>query len=627
MCGIAGIILPDTFNNIQNNAESVVRSMIHVLSHRGPDGDGFYSQGPLALGMCRLSINDLEGGAQPLYNEKKTVAVFYNGEIYNYSSLRNELERDGAIFQTKSDGEVICHLYDRVGSGAFSRLDGMFAIALWDEESQTLLLARDIPGEKPLYYSVASNGLFAFASELSAFRCVPGLELNLSLQAVWDMPTFLWVPEPKTIYQEVNAIPRSHYLKVRRGKTTLHPFSGVCNEEVLDFSLASTKDVIDEIRHVVKSAVLSRLLSDVPIGTFLSGGLDSSIVATLAARELGRIDTFSIGFQNLSDPYHGDADESVQAALTATKIGSKHHSISVTADDFLDHLDVLNHHAGQPNAVSSGLGILSIAKAARDIGIKVLLSGDGADECFGGYTWYRYLDEFTKLASAPKTVDGIASFQNIGLPLEQRLSSLNATSIPNRLWGWHYYGHESEKKRLFSAEINSIVDSSLRIFDVGDQESWTPIDYIDHDRNFYLPNEMLSKVDRMTMAYSVEGRAPFVAPAVLRLAEKLNFEHMVSQEGVLKWSLRQAFANILPVEVIKRPKHGFNVPIDHWLKNEWSFLMNETFGADSQLRKRGWLSRDALKVANEMLYDSRRLNGHTLFSMIMLNRWLEHEAC
>lgn len=627
MCGIAGVILPESFNNTQNYAESVVRNMIQAISHRGPDGDGFYSQGSMALGMCRLSINDLEGGTQPLFNAKKTVAVLYNGEIYNYRTLRNELERDGVIFQTESDGEVICHLYDQVGSGAFGRLDGMFAIALWDEEAQTLLLARDVPGEKPLYYSTAANGLFAFASELSAFRCVPSLELNLSLQAMWDMPTFLWVPEPKTIYEEINALPRSHYLEVKRGQVTMHAFSAICNEELSDFSLASTQDIIAEIRRVIKSAVLSRLLSDVPIGTFLSGGLDSSIVATLAARELGGIDTFSIGFQALSDPYHGSADESEQAALTARKIGSMHHSISVTADDFLDHLDVLNHHAGQPYAVSSGLGILSIAKAAREIGVKVLLSGDGADECFGGYSWYEHLAEFAKSASALGTVDGIASFQNIGLPLEQRLASLNAVSIPNRLWGWHYYGHESEKKRLFSPEINSAVESSLRIFDVRDQKAWTAVDYVSHDRNFYLPNEMLSKMDRMTMAYSVEGRAPFVAPMVLKLAEKLNFDHMVSHEGVLKWTLRQAFADILPAEVIERPKHGFNVPIDYWLKNEWSFLMSETFGSDSQLRKRGWLSRDALKVANGMLHDPRRLNGHTLFSMIMLNRWLEHEMC
>ncbi|NDG64028.1 MAG: asparagine synthase, partial [Planctomycetes bacterium] len=354
------------------------------------------------------------------------------------------------------------------------------------------------------------------------------------------------------------------------GQVSLRPYRNEFDDTRLDLEAATPGEAINEIRRVVEASVKSRLLSDVPVGSFLSGGLDSSIVATIAAREKGRIDTFSIGFEALSDAYHGFADESEQAAETARFIGSRHHAIHVTAKDFLAHLDTLNAHAGQPYAVSSGLGILSIAKAARDSGIKVLLSGDGADE--------------------------------------------------------HYYAHEAEKHQLFDTDFSHSVRSSLRQFETAPSTGWGPLDYIAHDRNFYFPNEMLSKVDRMTMAYSVEGRVPFAAPQVLTLARKLKFEHMVSPTGVLKWMLRQAFADVLPAGVLERPKHGFNVPIDHWLKNEWSFLMDETFGSDSQLRKRGMLSRDARQVADRMLHDQLRLNGHTLFSMIMMNRWLEHET-
>jgi asparagine synthase (glutamine-hydrolysing) len=622
MCGIAGVILPHHVAS----PRSVVQEMVASIRHRGPDGSTFLDQGPMALGMCRLSINDLEGGTQPLFNRSKSVAVFYNGEIYNYGSLRAELEANGVEFRTHCDGEVICHLYDRYGAGVFARLDGMFAIALWDRATGQLMLARDIPGEKPLYYHQGSDGLFAFASELAALRSVPGVDLALNEQALWDMPTFLWVPEPDTVYRTIRALPRAHYLTIRAGQVSLHPYLNEFDDNRVDIETATPGEVIAEIRRVVEASVKSRLLSDVPVGSFLSGGLDSSIVATIAAREKGRIDTFSIGFEALSDPYHGSADESEQAAETARHIGSRHHAIHVTAKDFLAHLDTLSGHAGQPYAVSSGLGILSIAEAARAAGIKVLLSGDGADECFGGYSWYAHLGAYASVSAEPLTANGIAAMHNVGIPLATRLASLKPVSTPERAWGWHYYAHETEKHQLFHADFAHVMQSSLRHFEAPVAGEWEPLDYIAQDRNFYFPNEMLSKVDRMTMAHSVEGRVPFAAPQVLKLAGKLKFEHMVSPSGVLKWMLRQAFADVLPVGVLQRPKHGFNVPIDHWLKHEWSFLMDEAFGSDSQLRKRGMLSMGARQVADRMLHDPFRLNGHALFSMIMMNRWLEHEA-
>lgn len=621
MCGIAGYITTS-----HSPAVHIVERMVESIRHRGPDGLAFYNNGPLAMGMCRLSINGLEGGEQPLYNSGSTVAVLYNGEIYNYPELRAELERDGVIFRTNSDGEVISHLYDRIGEELFARLDGMFAIALWDSRLNKLILARDIAGEKPLYYSLGEGGWLAFASELSAFNKLPGLNKDLDWQSLWDMPTFLWVPEPNTVYKKIKALPRCSYLVAEAGTVSVQTYRSVHQavNEGIDWNCSSS--VISEIRKVIEDAVSSRLLSDVPIGSFLSGGLDSSIVATLAARELGAIDTFSIGFEALSDPYHGSADESVQAEETARGIGSRHHTLRVTAKDFLEQLDVLGCHAGQPYAVSSGLGILSIAKAANELGIKVLLSGDGADECFGGYSWYQFLSSNEKVFAPSGEVNGIASMQNFGLPLESRVASLQGKSLRDRLWGWHYYAHESEKRMLFSRDFANSVSSSLNIFDVNSHSNWSPVDFVSHDREFYLPNEMLTKVDRMTMAYSVEGRVPFVAPKVLAIAKKLQFDQMVSRNGVLKWMLKDAFADLLPSTILNRPKHGFNVPIDHWLKNEWANLMDETFSSDSQLSQRGLLGVDAHKNAKLMLHDQRRLSGHTIFSLIMMNRWLENAA-
>lgn len=616
MCGIAGALL----RSHRQSPREMAERMVSAIRHRGPDGSTFLEHQNLALGMCRLSINDLAGGTQPLYNQASTVAVFYNGEIYNYRELRSELEASGVVFRTHCDGEVISHLYDLHGTRLFERLDGMFAIALLDKRHNRLILARDIPGEKPLYWYRSAGGDFAFASELSALRQFPGIDLSLNRQALWDMPTFLWVPEPSTVYQHVQALPRSHYMVVEDDKVAVHAYTNRFTD--IAAALDKPADLVAEIRRVIEKSIKSRLLSDVPVGSFLSGGLDSSIVATVAAREKGQIDTFSIGFEKLADPYHGMADESDQAAETARLIGSRHHAIHVTGKDFLDQLDTFIAHAGQPYSVSSGLGILVIARAAREAGIKVLLSGDGADECFGGYSWYAHLEAMERGSAAGRP--GFGSMQNLGQSLETRLAEIKAGSMAERAWGWHYYAHESEKARLFASDFAQGLQTSLRHFGAGDGRPWQPIDYITQDRNFYFPNEMLSKVDRMTMAYCVEGRVPFAAPEVLSLAARLKLDQMVSPAGVLKWALREAFSNLLPAHVLSRPKHGFNVPIDHWLRNDWRHLIDESFSEASALRRKGVIGANARAVALEMLNDQSRLNGHTIFSLIMMNRWLEN---
>jgi asparagine synthase (glutamine-hydrolysing) len=615
MCGIAG------FRSDRVVDDRALARMVEALHHRGPDDDGYFSQGPFKGGMRRLSINDVAGGQQPLFNADRSVALLYNGEIYNYPALRRELEADGHSFRTHSDGEVICHLYEHHGEELFERLDGMFAAALWILPERKLILARDIPGEKPLYYSQLRDGSLAFASEITALATFPGIDLQLDRQALWDFPTFLWIPEPATAYRGIVALARGHLLIADDRGTRLRAYRNRFNIDALPRH--DTPGLIAETRRVVEEAVRSRLLSDVPVGSFLSGGLDSSIVASIAARELDTLDTFSIGFEDVTDPYHGRADESAAAAATARRIGSRHHAIHVTADSFRNELGRFCRHGDQPFAVSSGLGILAVARAARELGIKVLLSGDGADECFGGYSWYPYLRDDSCTTTRPS---GIVSLQNIGMPIGERLAAIN--SLPNdaRAWAWHYYAHEEEKAGLFSPEFRERLASSLRHFHGFRKTPWQPVDFIAQDRDFYFPNEMLRKVDRMTMAYSVEGRVPFAAPAVLSHAAKLDFTDMVSADGTLKWVLRRAFTDVLPPEVVARPKHGFNVPIDHWLKHEWADLVEQTFAADSALRRAGMVGPTAAQTARAMLYDPARLNGHTIFCMIMLNAWLERRT-
>jgi asparagine synthase (glutamine-hydrolysing) len=617
MCGIAG------FRSERLIVDSALVKMVEALHHRGPDDDGYFRDGPFGAGMRRLAINDVAGGHQPLFNTDRSIALLYNGEIYNYPELRAELEAQGHCFRTHSDGEVICHLYQHHGELLFERLDGMFAAAVWIAPERKLILARDLPGEKPLYYSELRDGSMAFASEIGALIHFPGIDLELDRQAIWDFPTFLWIPEPATVYRHIRALPRGHLLIADDRGARLRAYQNRFNREPMPTHEAAA--VVAETRRVVEQAVKSRLLSDVPVGSFLSGGLDSSIVASIASRELATLDTFSVGFEDVTDPYHGRADESAAAEVTARRIGSRHHAIQVTAQSFRGELGRFCRHGDQPFAVSSALGILAVAKAAREHGIKVLLSGDGADECFGGYSWYPYLDSHSRNGTRPPS--GIVSFQNFGVSIDERLAAIEA--LPDdaaRAWAWHYYAHEQEKAALFSADFRAGLASSLRHFQGYRSTRWRPVDFIAQDRDFYFPNEMLRKVDRMAMAYSVEGRVPFAAPAVLSHADKLTFDDMVGADGTLKWVLRRAFADVLPADVVSRPKHGFNVPIDHWLKDEWADLVEEAFAADSALCRSRFVAPGAGQVARHMLHDPRRLNGHTIFCMIMLNAWLERCA-
>lgn len=600
--------------------------MIADLRHRGPDDERFHSDGPFQGGMRRLSINDVEHGRQPLTDESGDVVLLYNGEIYNSPALRRELEAKGHRFATRSDGEVICHLYEEMGESLFERLDGMFAAALWIAKERKLILARDLPGEKPLYYAeLPSNcgGGVAFASETRSLRRFPGLDLGYDLQALWDFPTFLWIPEPATAYRGIKALPRGHLL-VSDGKgLTLKPYRNRFNPEPLPGD--DDASVIAETRRVVEDAVKSRLLSDVPVGSFLSGGLDSSIVATLASRELGRLDTFTIGFEDVADPYHGRADEAVYAEALAGRLGTRHHTLRVTGQTFKDMLPDFCRYADQPFAVSSGLGVLAVSRMAREAGIKVLLTGDGADECFGGYSWYFHLEAGIGGGPAAAPAEGRSvSFQNVGLPLEDRLAALRSYPPPRKAWAWHYYAGEAEKRALFGDAFAEGRESSLRHFEAFRSGPWSALDYIAQDRDLYFPQEMMRKADRMTMGASVEGRIPFAAPSVLAHAAKLKLAHMI-RGGDLKFALRRAFADVLPADVVGRPKHGFNVPVDHWLKDDWADLLAQAFAPGSALSRLGWLSRDAEAKAQAMLHDPERLNGHTLFCYVMLGLWLEQE--
>ncbi|MBS0289678.1 MAG: asparagine synthase (glutamine-hydrolyzing) [Proteobacteria bacterium] len=611
MCGIAGFY--------SQTLSIDLLSMLKSLSHRGPDDVALYVDSPYSAGMTRLAINGLMDGNQPLYNENKNIVLLYNGEIYNSASLKRSLIQKGHIFSTSSDGEVICHLYEEKGLGLFAELDGMFAIALWDKQQRKLILARDHIGEKPLYYAKPYAKELIFASEIKAFQA-SSLSLTLNEQVIWDFPSFLWVPEPNTIYKEIQALEPGHFLICDDAGIYIQSY--ISSATALVPSDFTAQDIARYTSEIVTQAVKSRLMAEVPVGCFLSGGLDSSIVTALSSQAQNGIHTFSIGFENLIDPYHGNSDESQQAKFLADKLGTFHHAIHVNAQDFKDLLPQFCHFGDQPFAVSSGLGILKIAQKAKEVGVKVLLSGDGADEFFGGYSWYPY-QQISR--NTLHTIHEI-SFASIGLSLQDRAKAISQLTRQDQALAWHYYAHENEKGRLFNK--NWYVDklSSNRYFGSLNtlNDDKFPLAFLEHDRIFYFPNEMLTKVDRMCMAHSIESRVPFASKAVTDWGRSLPYSALM-QQGILKVPLREGFKDLLPQEVLTRPKHGFNVPIDHWLRHSWFDLLQHTFSEQSALFKRGYIDKSSSQQALKMLNEKHKLHGHTLFCFIMLNMWLENE--
>jgi asparagine synthase (glutamine-hydrolysing) len=614
MCGIVG-----SFGS--NLPQISLGSALRTFNHRGPDQEYFYATEIFSIATNRLAINDVEGGHQPLFGSSNSIIAIYNGEIYNHKELRKNLKQKNIVISSQVDGAVIPFLYEQYGENFIDLLDGMYAIAIFDLNNKKLMLSRDIAGEKPLYYSKNGSGIY-FASYLPAFHSLLNSKLSLNYQAIWDLVSFLWIPEPATIYNEVFAI--------MPGETITFNLDYSSNSRVREFTqnknfptdpYEATQYLLEALERNIESC----LMSEVPVGTFLSGGLDSSIVTTIAARSKSDLDTFSVSFENSKDPYHGYLDEGPFARVLSKNLGTKHHEIYMSSNLARNLLDDFIKKAGQPFAVSSGLGILAISQSARQNGIKVLLSGDGADELFGGYSWYLQLEKIFKHRSSFKSkVPLTKTMQDTGINLNDRITSIAQYSDEDLLFALHYYGTEEEKKNLFKREFyyDNLFEVSSRILKSQYEFEVTIDSVLESDRNVYLPQEMLRKVDLFTMASSVEGRVPFVRKEIFEISKNLRFSQLV-EKGNLKAFLKKSVNSILPIEIVARQKHGFNFPIDKWLVSDWSDLVKETFSRSSRIYSLGIIDANSLIVAEQMLNSKTKLNGHTIFSMIVLERFLQ----
>ncbi len=600
--------------------------MCAAIQHRGPDDEGFYFNGSVGLGMRRLAIIDLKHGQQPIHNQDSTAWIVFNGEIYNYLELRQQLEKLGHTFYTNSDTEAIVHAYDQYGADCPKHLRGMFAFAIWDTRTQELFLARDRVGKKPLLYAQLRNQL-VFASEFSALLLHPDISRDLEPEALDHYLSFMCVPAPLTAYRAIRKLEPGHSLTWRNGEIKIERYWQP------DFSRKlkiSEQEAGERAVEILREAVRVRLMSEVPLGAFLSGGIDSSAVVALMSQESSEpIKTFSIGFeeQDFSELHH--------ARRVAEHVGAEHHEF-IVRPDALEVLPLLVEHYGEPYADSSAIPTYYVARETRKH-VTVALNGDGGDESFAGYERYAAM----RLAEAYHRVPAVLrqSFLEQAVTLlptsETRRSRLRdakrflkVASLPRveRYLRWVSVFDRAAKQSLYSKDFNhetagfhsaellapwfahangaGIVDASLLT-----------------DIMTYLPNDLLVKVDIATMAVSLEARSPFLDHHVIEFAASLP-ERLKLRGLTTKYILKRMLKQLLPSENLQRRKMGFGVPIGHWFRGRLQNFLRETLLSEKALN-RGLFKPEAIKQLVELHARSERDYAHQLWTLLMLELWFQ----
>ncbi|HEX8723188.1 MAG TPA: asparagine synthase (glutamine-hydrolyzing) [Pyrinomonadaceae bacterium] len=621
MCGIAGFA-GDNQNLSDAERAAVLARMLGVIRHRGPDDEGALVSDGVALGMRRLSIIDLAGGHQPMSGEDGSATIVFNGEVYNYRELQADLERKGHRFQTSSDTEAIVHAYEERGAACVEDLRGMFAFAVWDARRRELFVARDRVGKKPLFYAVTPRGTLVFGSELKSLLEHPEVVREVDPEALDAYLTFGYVPDPLSILRGVRKLPPGHHLTFKGGRVEVRRYWDF-EYEGQDGPARGEEEYVEELRALLEEAVRVRLVADVPLGAFLSGGVDSSTVVGLMARAASRpVKTFSIGFRE--DTY----DELRYARLAAEAFGTDHHEFVVTPE-VCHVVDELAWHLDEPFADSSAIPTYAVSKLAREH-VTVSLSGDGGDELFAGYTRYAIHQGRDRFARVPRAVR-----EGLMRPLSRRL--------PHGAWGRNYLHNVSldplaryldsvsfmtalNKLSLyagdFSARLNGQGGAPARLFreHAARVRSGEPLDTLLYlDSKTYLPGDILTKVDRMSMAVSLEARVPLLDHKLIEFVTRIPPALKV-RGGETKHVFRRAVRGLVPDEILDRGKQGFGLPIQKWINQELrDHIRDVLFGA--RARGRGYFEQDYVRLLWDEHDRGRRDNTGHLWTLFMLELW------
>ncbi|MBI5564939.1 MAG: asparagine synthase (glutamine-hydrolyzing) [Chloroflexi bacterium] len=625
MCGICGYFSADA-----PVERELLERMNSTIVHRGPDCDGFFIDGRVGLAMRRLAIIDVAGGDQPIGNEDGSIQVVYNGEIYNYRALRTELEACGHRFTTNSDTEVIVHGYEQWGDAMLPRFNGMFALALWDGTRRRLLLARDRMGKKPLYWHHSARGL-VFGSEAKAVLAAPWVERQIDPTALHHYLTLQYTPDPLTIYRDVQQLPAAHQLVIEAdGQPHISRWWQLAFEPKWT---DAERDIIERARELLSAAVECRLMSEVPLGAFLSGGLDSSIVVALMAdRSRERVKTFSIGFEEAA------YSETKYARLIADRYHTDHHEFIFRPADLVRVIESVIAAADEPFADPAALPLYELARQTRRH-VTVALSGDGGDETLAGYRRYVYDGILRPYAALPhwltqRAVPTLTRWlpDTARLPEDRnlitalkRLGQFSAVTPKASLVRWGSYFSHPDKLALYNDrwrdELKSIDTAEVIAAAYDDAHARTRLDRTLHtDHVTYLAGDLLPKTDRMTMAHSVEARAPFLDAEWVEWTARLPGRYKT--RGLkTKWLLTAAFADKLPSDVLKRGKQGFSLPIGVWLRRDLHEWARERLIGNRALSE--WFKPAAIDQLLSQ-HDSGRVNhGKKIWALLMLAVWLE----
>jgi asparagine synthase (glutamine-hydrolysing) len=663
MCGITGWINLDT-NKPNQNAEAVLHSMCEMIVHRGPDSEGLWIDDRAALGMRRLSIIDLKTGDQPVFNCDRSVIVMMNGELYNYREVRSDLEKRGHKFTTHSDTEILPHLYEEYGEAMLEHVNGMYAFSLWDTRRKKLIIARDRFGEKPLYYGVF-DGKLIWASEPKALLAHPSVKTEIDLNALRHYVSFDYVPAPMSIYKGIHKLPAAHVLIVENGEIRTRRYwdiswnaesglatqsqNGVVKQTVFDrpsrpdtagltttagserSKAASLTEASGELRDLLSDSVRLRLVSDVPLGILLSGGIDSSTVAAFATQHATeRVKTFSIGFEEDS------FDESKYARQVAKHLDTEHYEDKLSATTAGDLISEIGTWLDEPISDGSLIPTFLLARFVRKH-VTVALGGDGGDELFAGYPMYYAHGVAAKYNAIPALIRS-ALIEPIVRALPVSTSNLSfdykakrfvrAAKFDDVARHHSWFGSFSTDlhEKLFTRDVlesteNDIYRGVRDLLDASDAKSVLErMQYA--DINYYLAEDILTKVDRAAMAVSLETRAPFLDPRVAQFAASIPIEYKLKGK-IGKVILKEAMKDLLPREILHRPKKGFGIPIAEWLKGRLNPLMHEML-APGRLKSQGLFEIEYVQRLIREHETGSASHHKELWTLLVFQLWHQH---
>lgn len=617
MCGIAGIVSAEPGDRIE---AATVHRMCQAIVHRGPDDEGIFVKDGTGLGMRRLSIIDIAGGHQPVFNEDKTVWVVYNGEIYNFPELRQELEGRGHRFYTNTDTEVIVHLYEDLGADCVNKLRGMFAFALYDERHHRLLLARDRVGKKPLHYAYV-NGRLLFGSEIKAILAVAPELATVDYQGLRQYMYFGYIPDPATAFLPIRKLPPGHLLEFERGKVRIRQYWDL--PEYSTHTPSSEEECLEELEHRLAEAVRIRLIADVPLGAMLSGGTDSSTVVALMARASSKpVKTFSIGFAN------ADFNEARYARMVAQRFGTEHHEL-ILEPNVVETVETLARSLEEPFGDSSMLPTYYISCLARKH-VTVALSGDGGDEVFAGYERYHVHLRRRSFDWVPERA-GRWYREHMHNRLPYNFPARNLAYSVSLPWQERYI--EGVSLQAFEREM-SLLSEDFRSTAQGEADplnlfreylakapAHDPLSRVLYlDTKTYLPGDILTKVDRMSMATSLEARVPILDHKFLEWVTGLPPEWKM-RGGKQKYLLKKLAERVgVPKEVLYRPKQGFALPLVHWIRNEMKDLLM-TVLLEPRTLQRGYFNPKGVRQLLDEHCQGRRVHSGRIWRLLMFELW------